>query len=36
MTAELIRARVQASYEGLNAAGYAYADSVGAYPKLPA
>ena len=36
MTAELIRARVQASYEGLNAAGYAYADNVGAYPKLPA
>jgi hypothetical protein len=36
MTPELIRARVQASYEGLNAAGYAYAENVGAYPKLPA
>ena len=36
MTAELIRARVQESYEGLNAAGYAYAENLGAYPKLTA
>ena len=34
-TAELIRARAQESYEGLNAAAYAYAENVGAYPKLP-
>lgn len=36
MTAELIRARVLESYEGLNAAKYAYAENMGAYPKLPA